>query len=332
MRIVVTGGAGFVGSHIAERLIHIGHEVDIIDNLSSKVDFAPREARIRHLDLTTDVEVEAPLKEADLIVHAAAYADLRGNWDSFEKRNRLYTDNIQATVNVLEAKKPETPLVFLSTASVYGAAEVERDGPWAVSEADALPETCESPYAASKMACEALIASYAFAQKFPWHIFRLVNVVGSRTSHGVIGDFVNMARRMWCTEHKKYVDGFCDVCNGDRNLVTGHIHAADNGRQRKSWVHVYSVCDAVEKAVQGMPLPSGVYSVTSDKRISWWDIIDAMGIDRANVTYEDKAGGAIGDPIDLWVSGVKLNEHVGTNMPPMLGVQDALDFLGWVKP
>jgi UDP-glucose 4-epimerase len=321
MKILVTGGAGFVASHVVDHLIARGDQVTVVDDLrTGKRENVNAGASF----FSEDIRSQSDVTGYDAIIHAAAYADLRHNWESEAQRARLYADNVDVTRHMLERFNAPR-FLFLSTASVYGAAK--HDHP--VYEIDAGPHTCESPYAASKLACEAMIAAYAFARGFRWKVGRLVNVVGARTQHGVIGDFVRMHRRLWCTEHRKYVeDGYCRECNGDRNCMTGHIHAADNGKQRKSWVHVADVADAFLRMIDD-DVPDGIYSVTSDERISWWDVVDAMGVSRDLVTFEDRAGGAIGDPIDLHVSGEKLGRHYRPCRPVSDGIKDALKHLGW---
>lgn len=298
MRVLVTGGAGFVGSHIVDHLVARGDEVVVIDDLST----GKRENVNQGATLVIDDIRQCPsiLGGVEAIVHAAAYADLRHNWEKEGERDRLYSSNVDVTRYVLEHMGPSTKLAFLSTASVYGAARNAS----AVTETDAGPHTCESPYAASKMACEAMIAAYAFARMFRWKIGRLTNVVGKRTQHGVIGDFVRKQ-------------------NGN-----GHIHAEDNGVQRKSWVHVSDVADAFLRMLDD-DVPDGIYSVTSRERHSWWSVIDAMGIDKETVKVKDRPGGAIGDPVNLSVSGAKLAPYYRCERSITLGMTEALAHLGW---
>lgn len=297
MKILVTGGAGFVASHIVDHLIARDHEVLVIDNLST----GKRENVNPKAHLIIEDVSQVPINGVDAIIHAAAYADLRSNWTSHHARARLYSQNVDVTRAILE-KMPQVPLLFLSTASVYGAARNAEP----VREEHALPSTCESPYAASKLACEAMIASYAFARGFPWKIGRLVNVVGARSEHGVTADFVRMMRK------------------------DGKIHAADNGKQRKSWVNVHDVADAFIRMLEP-DVPNGIYSITSEERISWWSIVDLMGIPREAVTFEERASGAIGDPVDLNCSGAKLAPFYRCTRSVHDGIREALDHLGWRK-
>lgn len=316
MRILVTGGAGFVGSHIVDRLLAEGHVVTVLDDLSSGVNFTPAGARLLRgglEDLTGD-----DLPDLDAVVHAAAYAELRHNWDSDGERERLMTSNVIGTMALIETVR-HVPIIFLSTAAVYGA---NRDaftwGDDGAEEWQASPATSESPYAASKLAAEALIAAYAFKHGVPWHVLRLVNVVGTRSHRGVIADFVRMMRE-------------------------GAIHAADDGRQTKPWVHVLDVAHAVSRILhQGdtkrppEPVPSGVYNVTSRDLISWWDVVDLMGIARAPngegaVAWVDRDRGCVGDPHNLRVSGEKLAPYFRPARSVRDGIREALEGLGWAK-
>lgn len=319
MRILVTGGAGFVGSHIVDRLLAEGHVVTVLDDLSSGVNFTPAGARLLRgglEDLTGD-----DLPDLDAVVHAAAYAELRHNWDSDGERERLMTSNVIGTMALIETVR-HVPIVFLSTAAVYGSGWGDdprnQDGTPFAGDAGRIDqemcagaEGCESPYAASKLACEALIAAYAFKHGTPWHVLRLVNVVGPRTHRGVIADFVRMAR-------------------------AGHIHAADDGKQTKPWVHVLDVVDAVTRILhQGdtkrppSPVSSGVYNVTSRELVSWWDVVAVMGVPRESVTFERRDRGAVGDPHNLRVSGEKLAPFFRPSRSVHDGINEALEGLGW---
>jgi UDP-glucose 4-epimerase len=303
MRVVVTGGAGFVGSHIVDRLVKRGDSVLVVDDLSTGLrENVAGDVELLRADASFPI---ADYRDADAIVHCAAYADLRHNWDHPREREALYRKNVDVTRAVLEHVSPKATLIFLSTASVYGSGGgTGVNG--ACREDDAKPTTCESPYAASKLACEALVASYGHARRFRWRILRLVNVVGARTAHGVIGDFVRMAK-------------------------AGAIHAADNGRQRKSWVNVADVADVVARLLEA-DVPRDTYNVTSRVRVSWWEIVDLMGIDRELVTFEDRAGGAVGDPVNLNVSGERLAPYFAPSRSIASGIQEALAHLGWQQP
>ena len=310
MRILVTGGAGFVGSHIADGLLAGGHEVIVLDDMSSGVDFAPKAAERWLGDMRSATWTA---RDIDAVVHAAAYAELRHNWTAPHERARLLQSNVEGTTAVLEAM-PDVPVVYLSTAAVYGS------GYGGIEATERTTPRCESPYAATKLAGEALVQAYAHKRGIPWHVLRLVNVVGARTHRGVIVDFVQMMREK------------------------GAIHAADDGRQTKPWVHVSDVADAVSMCLTPFAgpatPPSGVYNVTSRELVSWRDVVIEMGVPMSSVTWEHRDRGAVGDPHNLRVSGDKLSPYVKCQRPIIGtaadggavvrgGIREALTSLGW---
>jgi len=310
-KIAVTGCAGFVGSWICDKLIASGHEVIGLDNISSGVNYTPSGVTVHKVDINE--EIKPILKDVDAVVHAAAYAELRHNWQSKEERDKLFMANEVATRSVLE-QMPEVPIVFLSSASVFGSLSHYKIKNAALTEDDANPAVVESPYAASKLACESYVAAWAHKRNTPWYSLRLVNQVGSRGHRGVIVDFLNMVRQKQ------------------------HIHAADNGKQTKNWVNVEDTADTVVNLIE-KEVPSGIYTVTSGERWSWRDIVDVMikmhqekypgAPPPFGLTWEERLGGAVGDPLNLYVSGEKLAPYYVCNRSVEKAVRDALTFLGW---
>jgi UDP-glucose 4-epimerase len=325
VRLLVTGGAGFVGSHVVEAALARRHKVTVLDNLSTGLrENVHGKAVLIERDLLAsglDVALEHIAPQA--VIHLAACADLRSNWTSIANRHAVFAHNAVATINLLEALG-DVPVVFTSSASVYGSVRADnglelggRMRPFV--EGDASPHTCESPYAACKLACEAFVAAYMYRRRTPYYVARLVNVVGARTAHGVIGDFVRMA-----------------------NANGGKIHAADDGVQRKSWVHVEDVADAlVLMAEQGVDrlgpmnepslMPSGVYNVTSTEDVSWRDIVTMMRIPEDDVTNEPRSKGAIGDPEGLHTTGAKLAPWFRATRRVEDGIREALASMGWKR-
>lgn len=314
-KIVVTGCAGFVGSWICEKILASGHEVIGLDNFSSKVNYTPKEVELHQVSVNDNIK--EIIKGADAIVHAAAYAELRHNWTDISERDRLFTNNEIATRNLLE-QMPDVPFIFLSSSSVYGSLSNNKVKERALVEEDASPEMVESPYAASKLACETYVAAWSYKRQTSWYSLRLVNQVGPRGHRGVIVDFLKMIRSK------------------------GHIHAADNGKQTKNWVHVEDTADTVVRLLDTKsPVPSGIYTVTSEERWSWRDIVSVMKImhqekypgsaDPFTLTYEDRLAGSVGDPINLYVSGEKLKPYYNCNRSVEQAVRGALSFLGWCE-
>ncbi len=189
---VVTGGAGFIGSHLVDTLVAQGNEVLVIDSLSPgrretiARDIDDYKVRFIQSDLLDDGWQEH-LAGADRVFHLAADPDVR---DSAISPDPTMQNNIMATYRVLEAMRlhavPE--LVFTSTSTVYGDAKV------IPTPEDYAPMLPISVYGASKLACEALISSYCHSFGMKSWIYRFANIVGERSGHGVITDFIRKLR------------------------------------------------------------------------------------------------------------------------------------------
>ena len=190
----VTGGAGFIGSHVSERLLAMGGSVTVYDNLSlgkrESIDHLFGDPCFRFIE--ADLRDIDALKEAmhghDLVVHLGANTDIpRGSQDT-----RLDLENdIIATYNVLEvmSRLGVRKLLFASSSTVFGEPPI-RPTPEAVG-----PLLPISLYGAGKLACEGLISAYCHLFRLPAWIFRFGNVVGARMGHGIIHDFIEKLRR-----------------------------------------------------------------------------------------------------------------------------------------
>jgi len=190
-RIYLTGGAGFIGSHVTDRLLADGYDVTVIDNLSN----GRREFITQHLsdprftfieaDLMDMEMVRKTMKGHELVWHLAANTDIIG---SHAKPRRDLNDCMIVTFNVLDAMKEHgiKPILFSSTGAVYGELCLENP----VTE-DAGPLLPISTYAAGKIASEAFISSFSHLYGVRAWMFRFGNVIGGRMTHGVIYDFIN---------------------------------------------------------------------------------------------------------------------------------------------
>jgi UDP-glucose 4-epimerase len=219
--VLVTGGAGFIGSHLVDALMERGFRVRVVDNLSS----GTAENVKRWMDEPGFEFVQGDLKDAgvalrsvedvELVFHLAANPDVRvGGYDP----SVHFNENLVVTFNVLEAmrmSKEAKRIIFASSSTVYGEPKryptPENYGPL-------LPI---SIYGASKLGCEALVTSYCHMFNFSGAILRFANIVGSRATHGVIIDFVNKLRR-----------------NPSELEILG------DGNQKKSYLHVKDIVNA----------------------------------------------------------------------------------------
>ncbi|MHB8633799.1 MAG: NAD-dependent epimerase/dehydratase family protein [Thermoplasmatota archaeon] len=293
MKALVTGGAGFIGSHLVEALVASGVQVRVLDNLSS--------GRPEHLegvrdgieflegDVAHPATLDLALKGVDEVWHLAANPEVRtGATDPAGH----FQANVEATFAVLEGMRRAKVkrILFTSTSTVYGRATVI---PTPESYGPLLPI---SVYGACKLACEALIASYAGTFGFEGILFRFANVVGERSTHGVTYDFMAKLR----ANPKK-------------------LHILGDGTQNKSYVSVSDTVSAMLFAARrprrGVVLAYNIGSLDSIPVTTVADIVvQVLGI--APPRYEFGGGASDGAG---WAGDVK---------EMRLGVE-SLTTLGW---
>ncbi len=186
----VTGGAGFIGSHLVDRLIAEGNEVTIYDNFSSgRLEFIEHHLRLKTFkyvmaDLLDFESIKKAVGGHDVVFHLSANPDAR--WGIENTRLDLEQETL-ATYNLLESMRLSkvNKIVLASSGTIYGETPVipltEDYGP-------VLPI---SLYGAGKVACEGLVSAFCHTFGLQSWIYRFANVVGGRTTHGVIFDFIN---------------------------------------------------------------------------------------------------------------------------------------------
>jgi UDP-glucose 4-epimerase len=225
MKAFITGCAGFIGSHLTDRLLSSGCEVVGFDDFSTGqrrfLEGALQTSRFRLVEgnlLDVDA-LRAAMRGTDCVFHLAANADVRRGT---EHPRKDLEQNTIATHNVLEAMRATgtQKIVFASTGSVYGEARVvptPEDAPFPVQT---------SLYGASKLACEGLITAYCEGFDFQAWIFRFVSILGERYSHGHVFDFY-------------------------RQLLSDprHLRVLGDGKQRKSYLYVQDCLDAIVLAM-----------------------------------------------------------------------------------
>lgn len=192
MKVFVTGGAGFIGSHLVDVLIEEGNIVTIYDNLSSgKKQFITHHQKhddcdFIEADLVDLKKVKKEIKNHDVVFHIAANPDVRIG----EQKPEFSQKDIISTYNLLDAMRVNDirKIVFSSSSTIYGETP---EIPLRENYGPLLPI---SIYGAAKLAAEGLISSYCHTFDMQGWIFRFANVVGERGTHGVIVDFINKLR------------------------------------------------------------------------------------------------------------------------------------------
>jgi len=297
IQTLVTGGCGFIGSHLVDALMSSGSRVCVVDNLSSgRLDNIGQWLENENLefwrgDLLNENDVTRIVKGCHVVFHTAANPDVR---TSSVSPGVHFQQNVVATYSLLETVRKvgdaET-IVFTSSSTVYGEA------PKIPTPEDYAPLEPISVHGASKLACEALLTAYAHNYGFKAVIYRLSNIVGRRSRHGVIYDFVQKLR------DNPY-----------------ELEILGDGTQTKSYLHVSDCMEAMFLGLGESKRRVDVFNVGSEDQIDVKTIaqivVKEMGLKKVRLVFTGGVDGGRG-----WRGDVK-------NM--LLDV-DKLKSLGW-KP
>jgi UDP-glucose 4-epimerase len=302
MKVVVTGGAGFVGANVVDALLERGDEVLVLDNLSTGFARHLDDARSRpgfgfeECDLFADAaRLPGIVGGADAVVHLAANADVRFGWDA---PRRDLDQNVVATHNVLEAMRVTgvRRLVFSSTGSVYGDAAVvptPEDAPFPVQT---------SLYGASKAAAEGYIAAFAEAEHVSATVLRFVSLLGPRYSHGHVIDFVRQL-----VAHPDVLDVL-----GDGSQRKSYLHVADCVAALLSCIGREPAFEAFNLGVDG--------SCTVTESATW--ICERLGVD-PELRYGGGDRGWIGDNPFIHLDTTRIRTTTGWR--PRIGIREAVE-------
>ncbi|WP_423996193.1 NAD-dependent epimerase/dehydratase family protein [Halorubrum trapanicum] len=244
-RVLVTGGAGLVGSHLAADLLDRGATVRVADDLSKGTrDRVPDGAEFVEADVTDPDDVaRAVTDDLDVVFHFAAYTDT-----NYDDDRELFEENTAMTYNVLERMREVgvDRFAFTSSSTVYGEA------PRPTAE-DYGPLEPISIYGSSKLADEGLISTFAHSYGVQSWVFRFANIVGPRQRGNVIPDFI-----------EKLDDDPTE------------LEILGDGRQEKSYMHVSECVDAIQHVVEGADDAYNVYNLGTRTTTSVTDIADIV--------------------------------------------------------
>ena len=287
MKILVTGGAGFIGSHLCDVLIADGHNVTVVDNLVlgkvENIEHLINNPNFRFLreDLNNGHAIDMIFMdgEFDMVYHLAANSDIqKGGKDPMVD----YQLTFNTTFNVLQMmKKYEVKkFFFASTSAIYGET-------YDVLNEDYGPLKPVSNYGAGKLASEAFISAFASTYHIQTWITRFPNVVGERFTHGVIYDFIHKLQK-----------------NPNELEVLG------NGEQCKPYVYVKDLVAGIQFVINNSNEPYNVYMLGSDTRTKVKEIaamvIEEMGLN-ASIHYTGGDRGWVGDVPEFRYDLTKVN-------------------------
>lgn len=248
LRVLVTGGAGFIGSHLTKALLVLGYDVIVLDNLSrsslESLSEVVDSIEFIHGDVRDSSLVESVTSRVDVVFHLAALTDVVESMADPE----LYFDvNVKGTLNIARFSRRASSLIFASTAAVYG--EPER-----LPIAEDHPLNPKSPYAASKVAGEALVLAYSNIHGYRPVIARIFNVYGPRQSRSYAGVIVEFLKR---------------VSEGKPPVIYG------DGLQVRDFIYVDDVVEALVNMLR-YERARGVYNIGSGVGVRILDLANTI--------------------------------------------------------
>ena len=305
---IVTGGAGFIGSYLTEELLSRNCKVTVVDDFSSG-----KMENIQHLvknpclkvvreDLRNPRQLDKIVAKHDLIFHLAANPEVRVGQTEPKVH---FEENVLATFNLLEAVRraeAEKILVFTSTSTVYGEASVMP------TPEDYGPCVPISTYGASKLASEALITSYVHTFNHKGLILRLANVIGPRSNHGVIFDFI---KKIVADPHELEILG--------------------DGTQEKSYLYITDLVGAMMHLTEHCLENSGktaIYNVGSKDKITVREIAKTvaaeMGCPRIRYRFTGGVDGGRGWKGDVKNMQLSIQKLLSTGWKPRFSSKQAV--------
>lgn len=283
MKILVTGGAGFIGSNLVDQLVK-SNDVVVVDNLQTgKKEYINTNARFIKADVRKFDAVNTIMRKEqfDIVYHLAAHADIRHNIS--DDRHMIIDQNYLATYNIIEAMQQNNikKIVFTSTSALYGDNQIENP-----EESPLIPI---SIYAATKIASEKLIIAYCHTFAMQAWIFRPPNVVGPRGTHGVINDFV------------------LKLMKNDSEL-----EILGNGKQKKSYLYISDCIDAMIFCVNHAKEKINIFNIATGDIVDVTAlakiVLNEMNMPTTKLRYTGAESNWIGDVKCIWLSIDKIKK------------------------
>lgn len=306
---IVTGGLGFIGSHLTKRLLEEGSKVIILDNFSSgrldniKSLLGNPSLTVVREDLKKPANLDNIVKKCKTIFHLAANPEVKIGETSPKVH---FEENVLTTFYLLESiRRIETQktIVFTSTSTIYGEAS---QIPTPENYAPLMPI---STYGASKLACEALITSYAHTFNHRALILRLANIIGPKSTHGVIVDFIRKI-----------------------NADPRELEILGDGYQEKSYMYIVDCIEAITHLANKFRRNTekvDIYNIGSSDKITVKEIAGIVADEMETPNIEHKFTGGV-DGGRGWKGDVKtmqlsIEKLLQTGWKPRYTSKDAVE-------
>ena len=302
MKLLVVGGAGYIGSHTVRQLRAAGHEVVVFDNLSSGHAAAlPADVPLLRGDLLDPDSIQAALESQrpDAVIHFAALIEVG---ESMRAPGRYYRNNVTGSLNLLQAivETRKVPLVFSSTAAVYGTTD-------AVPIPEDAPLRPESVYGETKLMTERMIQAFHAAHGLPYVVLRYFNVCGAAPG-GHIGEAHPSQTHL--------IELACLTALGQREkmMVFGDDYPTPDGTCLRDYVHVQDLADAHVLAVEALlagRLQAATYNVGLGRGFSVQEVLDTVDEVVGTPLPRELAPRRAGDPPRLVADASRIVSELG---------------------
>lgn len=302
MKLLVVGGAGYIGSHTVRQLRTAGHTVAVLDNLSSGHAAAlPEDVDLLRVDLLDAAGVKAALaaQQPDAVIHFAALIEVG---ESMRAPGRYYRNNVMGSLNLLQAivETRKVPLVFSSTAAVYGTTD-------AVPIPENAPMQPESVYGETKLMTERMIHAFHVAHGLPYTVLRYFNVCGAAP-----GGFIGEAH----PNKTHLIELACLTALGQREkmMIFGDDYPTPDGTCIRDYVHVQDLADAHVLAVEALASgqqDAATYNVGLGHGFSVREVLDAVDAVTGTPLTREIAPRRAGDPPRLVADAGRIVDELG---------------------
>lgn len=294
-KILVTGGAGFIGSSLIRKLMHDQYEVVVYDNLSttnkSNLSGLINNDNCEFIcaDMLDPSTLLGAAEGCEIVIHLAANPDVR----LASKDSKIdFDQNVLATYNLLEVMRKSSTckrIIFASSSTVYGE-------PTIMPTPESYPTTRPiSLYGATKLACECLISGYCYMYTMTGIALRLANIIGPHSNHGVIFDFITKLSR-----------------------TPKNLRILGNGKQNKSYLHIddcVSALTVAQSLLENRESDFDIFNVGSEDQITVMEIakivIDELLLSDVVLTFEGREDGRgwAGDVMEMLLDSSKFKQH-----------------------